>query len=144
MNFSFLTQFLKVEVTSEEQQTKLSAIIKDLSPREQVLLEMRFGLVDGITRSLEEVCKSFDVTRERVRQIEAKAIERIQNHCNYKDVVTPLKPMYTFIGREDGATLKEKMFTTINEAVQAGLDSGNSYGFYIVKVIDWEAKEKTN
>lgn len=52
--------------------------IKDLSPREQKILEMRFGLVDGVSHTLEEVGQEFDVTRERIRQIEAKALERIK------------------------------------------------------------------
>ncbi len=55
-------------------------IIKDLSPREQKILEMRFGLTDGVSHTLEEVGKEFDVTRERIRQIEAKALEKIQQH----------------------------------------------------------------
>jgi len=54
--------------------------MKDLSPREQKILEMRFGLVDGVSHTLEEVGKEFDVTRERIRQIEAKALEKIQQH----------------------------------------------------------------
>ncbi|MCX6779046.1 MAG: sigma-70 family RNA polymerase sigma factor [Candidatus Magasanikbacteria bacterium] len=52
--------------------------IKDLSPREQKILEMRFGLGDGVSHTLEEVGQEFDVTRERIRQIEAKALERIK------------------------------------------------------------------
>ncbi|MBI5732055.1 MAG: sigma-70 family RNA polymerase sigma factor [Candidatus Magasanikbacteria bacterium] len=52
--------------------------IKDLSPREQKILEMRFGLLDGVSHTLEEVGREFDVTRERIRQIEAKALERIR------------------------------------------------------------------
>ncbi|HBV58227.1 MAG TPA: RNA polymerase sigma factor RpoD [Candidatus Magasanikbacteria bacterium] len=52
--------------------------IKDLSPREQKILEMRFGLKDGVSHTLEEVGKEFNVTRERIRQIEAKALERLQ------------------------------------------------------------------
>ncbi len=55
-------------------------ITKDLSPREQKILEMRFGLTDGVAHTLEEVGKEFDVTRERIRQIEAKALEKIQAH----------------------------------------------------------------
>ncbi len=55
-------------------------VIKDLSPREQKILEMRFGLTDGVAHTLEEVGKEFDVTRERIRQIEAKALEKIQAH----------------------------------------------------------------
>lgn len=51
---------------------------EQLSPREQKILEMRFGLKDGVTHTLEEVGREFDVTRERIRQIEAKALEKIQ------------------------------------------------------------------
>jgi len=54
--------------------------MKDLSPREQKILEMRFGLTDGISHTLEEVGREFDVTRERIRQIEAKALEKIQQN----------------------------------------------------------------
>ncbi|MFA5358990.1 MAG: sigma-70 family RNA polymerase sigma factor [Patescibacteria group bacterium] len=53
--------------------------IRDLSPREQKILEMRFGLVDGVSHTLEEVGQEFDVTRERIRQIEAKALEKIRH-----------------------------------------------------------------
>lgn len=53
-------------------------IISDLTPREQKILEMRFGLTDGIAHTLEEVGQEFGVTRERIRQIEAKALEKIQ------------------------------------------------------------------
>ncbi len=53
-------------------------IIKELAPREQKILEMRFGLIDGISHTLEEVGKEFGVTRERIRQIEAKALEKIR------------------------------------------------------------------
>jgi RNA polymerase primary sigma factor len=56
------------------------AIINDLTPREQKILRMRFGLDDGITHTLEEVGREFGVTRERIRQIEAKAIERMRSH----------------------------------------------------------------
>lgn len=55
-------------------------IISDLSPREQKILEMRFGLVDGVSHTLEEVGQEFDVTRERIRQIEAKALDKIKEH----------------------------------------------------------------
>ncbi len=62
-------------------------IIKDLSPREQKILEMRFGLTDGVSHTLEEVGKEFDVTRERIRQIEAKSIEKIQQHPMIRKLV---------------------------------------------------------
>ncbi|OQA38062.1 MAG: RNA polymerase sigma factor SigA [Parcubacteria group bacterium ADurb.Bin316] len=59
-------------------------VIVQLSPREQKILEMRFGLEDGIAHTLEEVGREFDVTRERIRQIEAKALEKIQKHEGIK------------------------------------------------------------
>lgn len=54
--------------------------ITDLPPREQKILEMRFGLIDGISHTLEEVGQEFGVTRERIRQIEAKALQAIKDH----------------------------------------------------------------
>ncbi len=60
--------------------THLQEIINDLTPREQKILDMRFGLTDGVTHTLEEVGKVFAVTRERIRQIEAKALEKIRQH----------------------------------------------------------------
>ncbi|MDP3244933.1 MAG: sigma-70 family RNA polymerase sigma factor [bacterium] len=53
-------------------------VMEELQPREQKILEMRFGLLDGVTHTLEEVGKEFDVTRERIRQIEAKALDKIR------------------------------------------------------------------
>ena len=58
----------------------LIQILDDLSPRERKILDMRFGLSDGITHTLEEVGKEFRVTRERIRQIEAKALQKIREH----------------------------------------------------------------
>ncbi len=55
-------------------------ILADLSPKERKILEMRHGLMDGIYHTLEEVGKEFGVTRERIRQIEAKALEKIRTH----------------------------------------------------------------
>jgi RNA polymerase primary sigma factor len=56
----------------------VKAIVAQLSPREQKILEMRFGLVDGVAHTLEEVGQEFEVTRERIRQIESKALEKIR------------------------------------------------------------------
>jgi len=63
---------------------QLMSIIRELTPREQKILAMRFGLEDGITHTLEEVGREFGVTRERIRQIEAKALERIRTHSGAK------------------------------------------------------------
>jgi len=59
---------------------RLKEILVDLTPREQKILAMRFGLEDGVTHTLEEVGQEFGVTRERIRQIEAKSLEKIREH----------------------------------------------------------------
>ncbi len=59
---------------------QVRAVLNDLSEKERRILEMRHGLVDGVTHTLEEVGQKFGVTRERIRQIEAKAHEKIRTH----------------------------------------------------------------
>ncbi len=59
-------------------------IMIDLSERERKILTMRFGLEDGVSHTLEEVGKVSGVTRERIRQIEAKALEKIRDHSKAK------------------------------------------------------------
>ena len=60
-------------------QEQLRAVLNTLPPREQEVLKMRFGLEDGYSLTLEEVGLYFDVTRERIRQIEAKALRRLRH-----------------------------------------------------------------
>mgnify|MGYP000862409115 CR=1 FL=1 len=62
----------------------ISDILGELTPREQKILRIRFGLEDGVTHTLEEVGQEFGVTRERIRQIEAKALEKIREHAHLK------------------------------------------------------------
>ena len=57
----------------------VAAVLHSLAPRERQVLELRFGLHDGRSRTLEEVGKVFDVTRERIRQIEAKALRKLRH-----------------------------------------------------------------
>ena len=61
-------------------------IIINLSPREQKILEMRFGLVDGVAHTLEEVGQEFEVTRERIRQIEAKALRKLRHPTRSREL----------------------------------------------------------
>ena len=63
---------------------KIGQAFADLTSREQKVLTMRFGLDDGVLRTLEETGKEFGVTRERIRQIEAKALERIRKYKKIK------------------------------------------------------------
>lgn len=59
---------------------QITSILETLSDKERKILEMRHGLLDGTYHTLEEVGKEFGVTRERIRQIEAKALEKIRQH----------------------------------------------------------------
>ncbi|MDP2909636.1 MAG: sigma-70 family RNA polymerase sigma factor [bacterium] len=89
---SVLSEFIEDEKTAPPSvqaargllRERLKEILMDLSPREQKILAMRFGLDDGITHTLEEVGQEFGVTRERIRQIEAKALEKIREHEKIK------------------------------------------------------------
>lgn len=65
---------------------KIKEFLGDLSPREQKILRMRFGLEDGKTHTLEEVGQEFGVTRERIRQIEAKALTKLKKGEQSKDL----------------------------------------------------------
>ena len=85
---STLSEFIKDEKSLTPDQTtahsllreKILEIMDDLTPREREIIAMRFGLTDGVTHTLEEVGKKFGVTRERIRQIEAKALEKMKEH----------------------------------------------------------------
>lgn len=63
---------------------QLQEILADLPPKEKKIIEMRNGLLDGIYHTLEDVGKEFGVTRERIRQIEAKALEKMRQHEKIK------------------------------------------------------------
>ncbi len=63
---------------------QLSEVLATLTPREAKVLQLRFGLEDGRPRTLEEVGKEFDVTRERIRQIEAKALRKLRHPSRSK------------------------------------------------------------
>lgn len=65
-------------------QTQMHEILSELSEKERKIIELRFGLTDGIQHTLEEVGKMFGVTRERIRQIEAKVHEKLRNNKKIK------------------------------------------------------------
>ena len=89
---STLSDFIKDETSMSPDQLANAALLRDqikevlvdLTDRERKILSMRFGLEDNIPHTLEEVGKVFGVTRERIRQIEAKALEKIRNHRDIK------------------------------------------------------------
>ena len=91
---STLSELIKDEKNLSPSQTadlsllkeKVRAVLVDLTPREQEILKLRFGLDDGVTHTLEEVGKKFGVTRERIRQIEAKALLKMKAHSRSKEL----------------------------------------------------------
>jgi len=89
---SHLGDFLKDELTMSPEEYATNEILKEeiksvlmtLQEREQEVLELRFGLIDGTCHTLEEVGKRFNVTRERIRQIEAKALRKLRHPSRAK------------------------------------------------------------
>jgi RNA polymerase primary sigma factor len=85
---SKLSDFLEDKVSLSPEESAIYELLRGhvneflqyLNPREQKILKMRFGLEDGRTHTLEEVGQEFGVTRERIRQIEAKALQRLKKH----------------------------------------------------------------
>ncbi|NLL75073.1 MAG: sigma-70 family RNA polymerase sigma factor, partial [Erysipelothrix sp.] len=63
---------------------EIRMVLEGLTEREEKVLRLRFGLEDGRTRTLEEVGKEFNVTRERIRQIEAKALRKLKHPTRSK------------------------------------------------------------
>ena len=91
---SVLAEFIRddksIAPNTEDSRTllkeRLKEISRELSPRELKMLSMRFGLADGVTRTLEETGEEFGVTRERIRQIQAKALDKLRRHEELKKV----------------------------------------------------------
>jgi RNA polymerase primary sigma factor len=89
---SILADFIKDEEMPSPSKDAARALLKErfedilseLTPREQKILSMRFGLEDGVTHTLQEVGEMFNVTRERIRQIESKALEKIRKNKSVK------------------------------------------------------------
>ncbi len=91
---SVLAEFIKddktmapnVEASRKLLKNRLKEISSELTPRELKILGMRFGLEDGIMHTLEETGEEFGVTRERIRQIQAKALEKLRRHDEIRKV----------------------------------------------------------
>lgn len=91
---SVLAEFIKddktiapnIDASRKLLKTRLKEISSELTPRELKILGMRFGLEDGVMHTLEETGEEFGVTRERIRQIQAKAIEKLRKHKELKKV----------------------------------------------------------
>ena len=89
---SHLGDFIEDEGASEPSEAasqsllreQLDEVLDSLAPREKKVLELRFGIADGRSRTLEEVGKEFNVTRERIRQIEAKALRKLRHPSRSK------------------------------------------------------------
>ena len=73
---------------------KMASVLRKLSPREERIIRMRFGFEDGTPRTLEEVGQVFAVTRERIRQIEAKALRKLRHPTHSSQVRTFLDPSW--------------------------------------------------
>ena len=73
-------EYTENEILKEE----INEVLQTLQPREQEVLELRFGLIDGTCHTLEDVGKRFNVTRERIRQIEAKALRKLRHPSRAK------------------------------------------------------------
>ncbi|MBF0579778.1 RNA polymerase sigma factor RpoD [Erysipelotrichaceae bacterium RD49] len=71
---------------------EIALALNTLTAREEQVLQLRYGLIDGKTRTLEEVGKEFEVTRERIRQIEAKALRKLRNPTRSKRLKDFVKP----------------------------------------------------
>ncbi|MGK0200918.1 MAG: RNA polymerase primary sigma factor, partial [Yoonia sp.] len=82
---------------------KLADVLDSLTERERKVLELRFGLADGYSRTLEEVGKQFKVTRERIRQIEAKALRKMRHP-------TRLRQLQGFIDTEELGARADQAF----------------------------------
>ena len=75
------------DINQQLLKNRLANVLQTLNYREREILRLRYGLADGYAYTLEEVGKIFAVTRERVRQIEAKAVRKLQQPCRSRELV---------------------------------------------------------
>jgi len=106
------------------------SMLEFLTPRERKIIEMRFGLKDGIGHTLEEVGKEFGVTRERIRQIEAKVLQKMRDHPRSMTI------------REHGSGPKRVGFSS---SAKMGNESGQSGASYVdfMRMLEEDMKRLT-
>ena len=95
------------------------SVLKTLTPREEKVIKMRFGVGDGSEHTLEEVGQSFAVTRERIRQIEAKALRKLRHPSRSRK-------LRAFLGRHGHRNWR---FNCELEQLQPNFDSHSSIGY---------------
>lgn len=99
------------------------AMLEYLTPRERKIIEMRFGLKDGIGHTLEEVGKEFNVTRERIRQIEAKVLQKLRDHprsASIREHAGPKQPAFATPSFLSGKLCPECRKGSLIEIMQGG------------------------
>jgi RNA polymerase primary sigma factor len=94
---------------------QLVEVLSTLTDREQKVLRLRFGLDDGRARTLEEVGKEFNVTRERIRQIEAKALRKLRHPSRSRKLKDYLMPLWQEVELQYGKYLLEEKHPVLEE-----------------------------
>ena len=87
-------------------------VLRTLTPREEKVIKMRFGLEDGSEHTLEEVGQSFAVTRERIRQIEAKALRKLRHPSRSRKLRAFMDGVRDYISAHGGADASSALVDT--------------------------------
>lgn len=125
------SKFLEECIYEKDLKERLDAVLKTLTEREERVIRMRFGLDDGRAKTVEEVGRMFNVTRERIRQIEAKALRKLRHPSRSKNINDDLDDEAVFYG------IKGRIDTGISNT-QSGFVNDiirrfNLRGFHIIE-----------
>lgn len=106
------------------------AMLDFLTPRERKIVEMRFGLRDGVGHTLEEVGQEFGVTRERIRQIEAKVLQKMRDHprsLTIREFGVPQKKVgFSPVSQSPGFSKADTEFISLEEAIRRDVEEGEA------------------
>ena len=107
---------------------KIKDVLETLTERERQVLEQRFGLVDGYSRTLEEVGRQFRVTRERIRQIEAKALRKMRHPTRIRQLEGFLEAADLQTPKAATARRQSRALTraVVDDAVPVAIDNDRS------------------